>query len=188
MKKKTGRSTIFRRYTLFLVLLAVVPMAIVSAFNFFILYHSNVSALRNDLRLQSEATIEVLEENIDIMAKMTNERSRSMLFSSKYQKKPNSAFYAIIHQLREDSIWVPFFSNVHFYSLESDYVFGMNCAWRSNDYFTGGSGAGGYSSAPLGVQPWDRAELYDEGSQPRIMRVQETGAGPGVLIAMPLEM
>ena len=41
MKKKTGRSTIFRRYTLFLVLLAVVPMAIVSAFNFFILYNSN---------------------------------------------------------------------------------------------------------------------------------------------------
>lgn len=188
MKKKTGRSTIFRRYTLFLVLLAVVPMAIVSSFNFFILYNSNIGALRNDLRLQSQSTLDVLEENIDTMSKMTNERSRSTLFSSKYQKKPNSAFYAIIHQLREDSIWVPFFSNVHFYSLESDYVFGMNCAWRSDDYFNGEPGAGGYPSTSLDVQPWDRAELYDEGSQPRIMRVQETGAGSGVLIAMPLEM
>ena len=175
MKKKTGRSTIFRRYTLFLVLLAVVPMAIVSSFNFFILYNSNIGALRNDLRLQSQSTLDVLEENIDTMSKMTNERSRSTLFSSKYQQKPNSSFYAIVHQLREDSIWVPFFSNVHFYSLQSDYVFGMNCAWRSDDYFNGEPGAGGYPSTSLGVQPWDRADLYEEGAQTRIMRVQGNG-------------
>lgn len=170
--------------------LVLVPVLVVAAVNFFILYSTNVSALQSDLRLRSEQTLEVLSTNLGTMGKLTAERRKDTTFSDAAQEKVGTAYYPIVQQLREDSLWMAFFSGVRFYSRTSDLVYEMNRAQRADECFEAPEGKQSVYDMDdaLELQPWDRKTLSEAGNHTRVMRVRHAdGAEDGVLFAVPLE-
>lgn len=193
MKKRQARSvpkSSHGRNTTLLSLLVLVPVAIVSIVNFFVLYFLNLNSMQNDLRLRSEQTLEVLGTNLDSMAKIVTLRRVDTVFSAEAQEKVGTAYFPIIQQLREDSMWTTFFSGVRYYSLVSGLVYEMNRAQTADECFEAAAEKNGayYPADALELQPWDRETLSDAGSHTRVMRVRNAdGAADGVLFAVPLE-
>ncbi len=72
MQKKnraTRRLTTHYKNTLFLSMLVLIPVAIVSAVNFLILYSNNMKTTQNDLRMEAERTLQTLNTNLNSMSK-----------------------------------------------------------------------------------------------------------------------
>lgn len=170
--------------------LVLIPVVIVATVNFFILYSTNVHALENDLRLRSEQTLEIINTNLGSMQKLASQRRKDTTFSNEAQQKVGTAYFPIIYQLREDSIWTTFFSSVRFYNRESGLVYELNRALTEDDCFGTPSETNSayYRTDALELQPWDRKTFEEVGRHVRVMRVRHAADwDDGVMFAIPLE-
>lgn len=189
-ERKARRHTFRYRNTAILTLLVLVPVAIVATVNFCILYLTHIGTLQNDLRLQSEQALEILNSNLNSMAKLANQRRMDKVFSTEAQAKVGTVYFPIVQKLREDSLWTTFFSSVRYYNRESGLVYEMNCAQSADECFDAQSDRNSayYQNDSLELQPWDRKTLGETGYQTRVMRVRHAeGESSGVLFAVPVE-
>lgn len=184
-RKKAPRHSFHTRSTIRMTCLVIVPVLIVAAVNFFILYSTNVRSLENDLRLRSEQTLEILNTNLGSMQKLVSQRRMDTTFSNEAQQKVGTAYFPIIQQLQEDSIWTTFFSSVRFYNRDSGFVYELNRALTAEECFGKPSATNSayYRTDALELQPWDRRTLEEPGNQIRVMRVRHAdGEDSGILL------
>lgn len=189
-RKKAHRHSFHTRSTIRMTCLVIVPVLIVATVNFFILYSTNVRSLENDLRLRSEQTLEILNTNLGSMQKLVSQRRMDTTFSNEAQQKVGTAYFPIIQQLQEDSIWTTFFSSVRFYNRESGLVYELNRALTEDDCFGKPEKTNNahYRTDALELQPWDRRSFEEEGNNIRVMRVRHAdGDDNGVMFAVPFE-
>ena len=90
-------------------MLVLIPVLIVSIVNFFILYAHNLEAIRNDLRISSESSLEMLNAQFNSMSKIASQNRMEKSFSAEAQSKIGTAYFPIVNKLRKDALWIPFF-------------------------------------------------------------------------------
>ena len=193
MNNKIARKyfpTSYSRNNLYLSMLVLIPVLIVSIVNFFILYAHNLEAIRNDLRISSESSLEMLNAQFNSMSKIASQNRMEKSFSAEAQSKIGTAYFPIVNKLRKDALWIPFFSDLGYYSVESEMVYRMNSASSSEEYFGGKSEKIiYYANNILEIQPWDKASLEQMGNHTRAIRIKNADHyNDGVLMAVPLEM
>lgn len=195
MQKKnraTRRLTTHYKNTLFLSMLVLIPVAIVSAVNFLILYSNNMKTTQNDLRMEAERTLQTLNTNLNSMSKIVSLKRMDKIFSVEAQAEMGSAYYPIIQELKKDAMWTSLFSTLSYYNTQSGLVYRMSCAETDDEYFGKDDGNSAYyASDSLGMQTWDRKKLEEPGNHTRAMRIHNAdgkGNGDGVLLAVPLEL
>ena len=174
----------------YLPLLVLIPVLIASAVNFCILSLSTMSTIENDLEIESYRVMEVLNTHLSSMSNIVNSRRSDQAFSSQAQVKVGTAYYPIIQQLRKDALWMPFFSNIHYYSLESDIIYKANSAASAEEFFLRNDGRSRYSPNNI-IRMQDKAESYlrEPGNHTRTIRVRNANSSnDGILFALPLEM
>ncbi len=184
------RHTFRYKNTLFLCTLVLLSVAVVSIVNFLILYTNTMKTTQNDLRMESERTVQTLNIHLNSMSKIVSLKRTDKTFSVKTQAETGSAYYPIIQKLREDAMWASFFSTVSYYNTQNGLVYQMNSAKSSDEYFGNGSSGAAYSaSGSLELQPWDRESLEKEGNHIRTIRIRHAdNSSDGVLFAVPLEV
>lgn len=182
--------TSYSRNNLYLSMLVLIPVLIVSVVNFFILYTNNLNAIRNDLRISSESTLGMLNAQFGSMSKIVSQNRMEKSFSAEAQNKIGTVYFPIVKKLRKDAMWVPFFADVGYYSMESEMVYRMNSASSSREYFGEKSDKPVYyENNILKIQPWDEESLRQTGNHVRIMRIKNANQFyDGVLMAVPLEI
>ena len=175
---------------LFLSLLVLIPVVIVSFVNFLILYNNNMRTTENDLRMESERTLETLNAHLNSMSKIVSLKRMDKTFSVESQTQFVATYYPIIQELRKDAMWMSFFSSVSYYNCESGIVYQMNRAQNEEEYFgTAVPNSAHYSSNPLALQPWDEEKLQEPGNYIRTMRILNADENnDGILFAVPLEV
>lgn len=112
MNNKIARKyfpTSYSRNNLYLSMLVLIPVLIVSIVNFFILYAHNLEAIRNDLRISSESSLEMLNAQFNAMSKIASQNRMEKSFSAEAQSKIGTAYFPIVNKLRKDALWIPFF-------------------------------------------------------------------------------
>lgn len=112
MNNKIARKyfpTSYSRNNLYLSMLVLIPVLIVSIVNFFILYAHNLEAIRNDLRISSESSLEMLNAQFNSMSKIASQNRMEKSFSAEAQSKIGTAYFPIVNKLRKDALWIPFF-------------------------------------------------------------------------------
>ncbi len=182
--------TSYSRNNLYLSMLVLIPVLVVSVVNFFILYTNNLTAIRNDLRIGSESSLEMLNAQFSSMSKIVSQNRMEKSFSAEAQNKIGTVYFPIVQKLRKDAVWVPFFADVGYYSMESEMVYRMNSASSSREYFGEKSDKPVYyENNILKIQPWDEESLRQMGNHIRIMRIKNANHYyDGVLMAVPLEI
>ena len=180
----------YYRNRMILSLLVLIPVLVVSIVNFFVLYNNNVKTIRNNLRVESERTLELLNNNLSAIPKIVSTKRLERIFSTAAQSKVGTVYYPIIQELRKDAMWTTFFSSISYYNVESGLVYKMNSAQIDDEYFgTETDEHAYYPSDSWEMQPWDRKTLEEMGNHIRVMRIcNAKGNDSGVLFAVPLEI
>lgn len=175
---------------IYLSMLVLLPVVIISVVNFFIQYVNTISTIQNDLQVESYRTMEVLNTHLSSMSNIVNARRIDKGFSSQAQTKINTAYYPIVQQLREDALWMPFFSGIYYYSLHSEMVYKPNSAVSADEFFyVKDEKPLYYAGNIMQMRPEDKQSLREPGNHTRAIRIKNAEHGAdGVLFAVPLEI
>lgn len=195
LEKKYGQSRFLRRNTVILSFLLMIPVAVIAIVNFTIIYHQNISSTENDLRIASEQKLELMNNELNILYKLVNERRTDTNFYTKSQSDLTVSYYAISKTLAKDSVWTSFFDSVNYYNRESGLIYTYNTVKHEGEFLGQAQGerddsltGSQYSTRSLQLTAADFQRLQRTGNEIRTMRVHNVGEGNGVLIAAPLEL
>lgn len=189
-KDNMYRQTTLYKNTLHLSMIVLIPVFIVSIVNFLILYTNNMKNTQNDLRMESERTLQTLNAHLNSMSKIVTLKRMDKTFSVESQTQIGSSYYPIAQELRKDAMWMSFFSTVSYYNCKSGIVYQMNRAQSAEEYFgTNVPNIAHYSGDSLELQPENEKKLYEPGNYIRTMRIMNADeSSDGILFAVPLEV
>ncbi len=189
-EKGLGQRTFHYKNTLFTCLLVLIPIIIVSVFNFLILFSYNMKKIQGELRLESERSMEILNNQLNSMANIVSQKRLEKVFSTEAQSKVMTAYYPIIQQLKKDAIWTSFFSDIGYYNVKSNWVYLVNRASQAEEYF-GLEEKDNlyYETHNVKIQKEQFLSLKEIGNHTQAIRFCHTdGQNGGVLFAVPLEI
>lgn len=182
-----------RKNAIILSILLLIPVMIVSAANFSILYARNISTIESDLNIESEQKLELMRTQLVAMYRLVSQQRLNKDFSTHNLKESNEyeMYFTITRSLREPVVWTSFFSSINYYNQEVGLVYSPSTVKSAEDFFGKSKMSSElpdpYRGPSLEFQT-DLISLQQPGNHVRSMRVRNVDGGDGVLLAMPLEL
>ena len=127
----------YKKNTVFLGMLLMIPVLVISVVNYLLLFEKSVRTMRQSFELESEQKLELLDTNLSPMFRLTDLRRTDERFQTHYleTKHFSDAFYEITRALQQDTVWTAFFDSVSYYNREQDKVYTYSSQKTSGEYF-----------------------------------------------------
>lgn len=186
-----GRYDSYKKNTMILGALLLIPVIVISVVNCFLLFQKNVASLEQSFRKEAKQKLELLNTNLSPMFRLTDQRRTDERFQTHYLETTHfsDAYYEITRALQQDTLWTAFFDSVSYYNRKMDRVYTYSSQKSANEYFGWEDGSkANYPGVTLEADTVGKERLEAKGGQIRTFRAGCVSEQGGIVFAAPLEM